>query len=174
MKIIKKLFKLNITNESDLVIKNTYLYLIGILGINYILLNDILFIRALEYCLFYNKLSDNKNIFGKLLNNKLANIFNGWFIELQITGLGYRVKINELGYLFLNLGYSHAFAIKVPKGINLLINKDKILLFSSDLILLNHFISNIMRLKPIDVYKGKGINFIFKTIKLKEGKKQKL
>lgn len=175
MKIYKDLVK--IKNKKELIsleTKNNYLFIIGKYGVHYLLMNDLLFLKALENFLFYNQF----NLRIHLIKNLLALKFNGssvgWFSELQLIGLGFRVKLLSTGFLLLNLGYSHAFAIKVPKGINLLINKDCILLFSLDLILLGNFISKLIRLRRMDVYKGKGIKLVLKNIKLKEGKKQKL
>ena len=138
MKIKKNLLKIATGNSLDLKYNNSFLYIIGKYGINYFLINDLLFIKALEYFLFYNQFASKNNVLKNLLARKIKSSSVGWFIELTLIGLGFRVKMSEIGYLLLNLGYSHAFAVKVPKGINLLINKERILLFSFDLILLGN------------------------------------
>jgi hypothetical protein len=175
MKVNKTLVKVSENNGNIKLIHNSYyLYILGKYGINYLLINDTLFIKALEYCIFYNQLGNRNNLVKHLILHKIKSSNIGWFIELNIIGLGFRAKLLDIGYLLLNLGYSHAFAIKIFKGINILLNKDKILLFSLDLILLGKFVNNIINLRPMDVYKGKGIKVLLKEIKLKEGKKQKL
>jgi len=175
MKNSKDLVKVSLNNQLvSLKLESNILYILGKFGVHYISMHDTLFLKAIEYCLFYNQLSQRNNLIKQLLLSKFQGSAVGSFIELKITGLGFRVKLIEIGYLLLNLGYSHAFAMKIPQGINILLNKDRILLFSLDLLLLGNFVNKLIKLRRMDVYKGKGVKILLKNIKLKEGKKQKI
>lgn len=116
------------------------------------------------------------SIFG-LYAALLANIFHGVLIgfrkELELVGVGYKVK-KEGRDLVLNLGFSHPVKFLVPAGVEVEVKDD------------THFtvvgasrqavgqISALLRdLKKPEPYKGKGIKYAGETVRRKAGKAAK-
>ena len=173
--IIKQNILINNNNYlKSLSILNNYLIFKDNLGINYLDLNDPLFTKLLEYCIFYNKFLKNNNPLNIILLRRIKAVSYGFYKELIIAGLGFRLKLNENGFLLLNLGYNHAIALKIPSGIKILVVKGRALIFSLDLIILGCFVDKIIKLRPFNKYKDKGVRLSTTEIKLKEGKKQKV
>ena len=75
--------------------------------------------------------------------------------------------------LKLKLGFSHEAIYKVPKGINIKIEKQtKINIAGTDKSLVSKVASEIKSLKPVEPYKAKGIKEKDQYIIRKEGKKK--
>lgn len=130
----------------------------------------------IEYC-FKNQLSyDNKNLFieAKHLNfffNKVNNLFksvtSGWFLELNLNGLGYKsFKLEDK--IALDLGYSNLITYKPNEQIKIKNFKNKLTLFSIDQEYLYNIGFSIKNYSKPDAYKGKGILFKNEIVKLKK------
>ena len=94
--------------------------------------------------------------------------------KLFMKGIGYKfiLKHRENNILQLVLGLSHSVFIKLPKEINLFLIKPTLLYLTCiDYLKLNSITQLIKNLKIPEVYKGKGINYEYNSIILKEGKK---
>lgn len=97
-----------------------------------------------------------------------------FYKKLFLKGIGYRfiVKCDKRSLLQLMLGFSHSVFVKLPKEIKIfLIRPDLLFITSSNYLKLNLLTQSIKSLKVPEAYKGKGINFEYNKIILKEGKK---
>lgn len=91
---------------------------------------------------------------------------------IKIIGLGFKYKLVK-NRLYLILGYSHLIKIIIPKNLYLLNNsrKRKLKLISHDKFLLKFFIHFLKKIRPLDVYKAKGIRLKGEVFITKVGKK---
>lgn len=107
----------------------------------------------------------------RLLSSKSKDLLKGFFLELDIKGLGYYIFLKK-GYLILDLNYSHFIGVNVP--ISLLIKKfkTKMVIFGFNREILVNFAHLVLQLKRIDIYKGKGLFIRGAKFKLKEIKKK--
>lgn len=111
-----------------------------------------------------------KTIFNLFLN-KSYDLIKGFFLELEIKGLGYFVFLNK-GCLVFDLNYSHFIGINIPNNFIIKKFKNRLVLFSFDRESIVKFSKIILNLKKIDVYKGKGIFLKGQKLRLKEIKKK--
>lgn len=112
--------------------------------------------------------------FHGLMRAKLANIIKGvsegFTMELELVGVGYRAEVQGKDLNF-TLGYSHPVKFNLPNGVSATVDKQtKIALSSIDKELLGQTAANILALRTIDAYKGKGVRKAGQFIKLKPGK----
>ena len=91
---------------------------------------------------------------------------------LKLIGLGFKYKLSTDSIYFI-LGFSHILKVKLLNNIYLeLLKKKKIIhLRSHDRFLLKFFIYFLKKLRPLDIYKAKGIRFKGEVIITKVGKK---
>jgi large subunit ribosomal protein L6 len=98
---------------------------------------------------------------------------NYWSKRLEIVGTGYNVKIQGADLNF-RLGFSHPVIFKAPKGIQLAVDGNNIVIVSGvDKQQVGEVAQRIKGLKKPDAYKGKGVRYEGEYIKLKPGKKAK-
>lgn len=142
---------------------NNFIFKINYKYINIKVLNNVKY-------LYFNNLSIFKTIFNTFFL-KIKDIIKGFYLELELKGLGYTVFFFK-NYLFFDLNYSHFIAIKVPKDIIIKRFKGKLIIFGFNRLTIMSFSKQILKLKKIDIYKGKGIFIKGKIIKLKEIKKK--
>ena len=75
--------------------------------------------------------------------------------------------------MFLSLGFSHEVKYKVPKGINIKVEKQtKLSISGVDKELVSKVASEIKSIKPVEPYKAKGIKEKDQYVLRKEGKKK--
>ena len=105
------------------------------------------------------------------LNNMVVGVSDGFTINLELVGVGYRVQANGKG-LTLALGYSHPIEVETVEGINFKVEGNtKISVEGIDKQLVGQVAANIRAKRPPEPYKGKGIKYAHETIRRKEGKK---
>ena len=110
---------------------------------------------------------DNYNFFIKKLKKLIKSVTIGWFLELNLNGLGYKsFKLNDK--IALDLGYSNLIIYKPTDSIKIKNFKNKIVLFSLDQEYLYNVSCHIKSYSMPDAYKGKGIVFKNEVIKLKK------
>ena len=110
---------------------------------------------------------DNYNFFIKKLKKLIKSVTIGWFLELNLNGLGYKsFKLNDK--IALDLGYSNLIIYKPTDSIKIKNFKNKIVLFSLDQEYLYNVSCHIKSYSMPDAYKGKGIVFKNEIIKLKK------
>lgn len=105
-----------------------------------------------------------------LVANAVAGVTNGFKKELDIVGVGYRAELKGQQVIFA-LGYSHPVIFDIPKGIDLVVDKQThITVTGVDCQLVGQVAANIRRLRKPDPYKQKGVRYMGEVLKKKVGK----
>ena len=120
--------------------------------------------------------SDNKEL-GKfhglarsLVANAVEGVTNGFKRELDIVGVGYRAELKGQQVIFA-LGYSHPVVFDIPKGIDLVVDKQThITVTGVDRQLVGQVAANLRRLREPDPYQQKGVRYTGEVLKKKAGK----
>lgn len=115
-----------------------------------------------------------------LANNAVVGVTEGFKIELDVVGVGYKADVqgNKINFA---LGYSHPISYELPAGIEAKaervntktsINQYQltITLTGIDKQKLGQVAAELNRLRKPDAYKGKGVRYANKFYKLKPGK----
>ncbi|MBL8148931.1 MAG: 50S ribosomal protein L6 [Blastocatellia bacterium] len=133
-----------------------------------------------------------------LVANSITGVTSGFTKQLDIVGVGYRVEsdkakladakkpIRKLGKgdgkksLVFDLGYSHMIEFPLPEGIDFKVEKlagktipqyqTSLFLYGIDKHQLGQTAADIHNLRKPDAYKGKGVRYADKVLKLKPGK----
>lgn len=104
-----------------------------------------------------------------LVNNMVIGVSKGFERLLEINGVGYRAEVAG-DTLTMALGYSHPVVFKLPKGVAAKVDKNKVILSSSDRDILGQTAAKVRELRPPEPYKGKGVKYADETILRKAGK----
>jgi large subunit ribosomal protein L6 len=103
------------------------------------------------------------------INYLIKSVVQGWFIELNLNGLGFKsFKINDT--LALDIGYSSLVIYKPNVNIHIKTFKNKIVLFSIDQDYVKIAADIIRNYSAPDPYRKKGILFKNQILKLKKKK----
>ncbi|GAA5252270.1 50S ribosomal protein L6 [Candidatus Rickettsia kedanie] len=106
-----------------------------------------------------------------IISNMVTGVKEGFKLKLEINGVGYRAMVKGK-YLNLMLAKSHNTKIEIPSDITIEVPKQNmIILEGTDKEKLGQFASIIIKQRPPEPYKGKGIKFENQFIPRKEGKK---
>ena len=93
-----------------------------------------------------------------------------WKRELDIVGVGYRAEMKGQ-QVHLALGYSHPVVFDIPKGIDVVIDKQThITVTGVDRQLVGQVAANLRRLREPDPYQQKGVRYTGEVLKKKAGK----
>nr|WPW47584.1 ribosomal protein L6 [Coccidia sp. AB-2023a] len=145
---------------------------LGILRLNIPKISTVSISKQFIYLTYTNKkfYSINKTLFKLILSN-IKGVNNIYNINLQLSGIGYKVLFKNSN-LYFDLGYSHKIIVKIPNHIQVEIKNQNtnLILKSINKVELGKVASRLMTLKPKDPYKGKGIINILQPITLKQGK----
>lgn len=124
-----------------------------------------------------NDLKRSKALHGltrSLIANHITGVLDGWAKSLELIGVGFRAQVSG-NKLVLNVGFSHPVEIEAPQGINFeVLDNTKIKVSGTDKQLVGQVSANIKKVRPPDVYKGKGIRFEGEYIRKKVGKSAKV
>lgn len=124
-----------------------------------------------------NDLKKSKSLHGltrSLLANMILGVTEGWAKFLELVGVGFRAQVNG-DKLVLTVGYSHPVEIEAPQGILFEVTDNtKIKVSGVDKQLVGQVAANIKKVRPPDVYKGKGIRYLGEYIRKKVGKSAKV
>jgi len=113
-----------------------------------------------------------------LVSNAVNGVTKGFTMEMDVVGVGYEAELRGKT-IFFSLGYSHPIEFVLPDGVTAKIEKvqrtitqyqTSIILSSVDRHLLGQVAANIHRLRKPDAYKGKGVRYANRPLKLKPGK----
>ena len=108
-----------------------------------------------------------------LINNMVIGVSQKFEKILLLEGVGYRAQINN-DQLILNLGYSHSVNLEIPNGIEVIIEKNTLILLKGiNKELIGQFSATIKNKRLPEPYKGKGILYQGEIIKRKVGKSGK-
>lgn len=106
-----------------------------------------------------------------IISNMVTGVKEGFKLKLEINGVGYRAMMKGK-YLNLMLAKSHNTKIEIPSHIKVEVPKQNIIILEGiDKEKLGQFASIIIKQRPPESYKGKGIKFEDQFIPRKEGKK---
>lgn len=113
-------------------------------------------------------------LYRSLINNMIEGVSEGYKIQLEVIGVGYRVA-NTGQLLELTLGFSHPIYFAVPQEVKVEAKMEKgknpmILLESHDKQLIGQVAAKIRSFRKPEPYKGKGIRFLGEEIRRKAGK----
>ncbi|ALJ35780.1 50S ribosomal protein L6 [Azospirillum brasilense] len=107
-----------------------------------------------------------------LINNMVTGVNQGFTINLEINGVGYRAAVQGKE-LVMQLGYSHDVKYPIPEGITIKCDKPTAISVSGfDKQKVGQVAAEIRGWKKPEPYKGKGIKYDTETIIRKEGKKK--
>jgi len=105
-----------------------------------------------------------------LLFNMIEGVVKGFEKQLEIQGVGFKAEV--VGEeIVLNVGFSHTVNIKIPKDINITVEKNIIKVSGSDKEKVGQMAANIRKAKKPEPYKGKGIRYVGEQVRRKVGKK---
>lgn len=113
-----------------------------------------------------------------LVANAVRGVSQGFTQEMDVVGVGYKAELKGRS-LNLTLGYSHGIEFVLPEGITAKVEKlprtitqyqTTITLSGIDREKIGQVAANMNRLRKPDAYKGKGIRYADRPMKLKPGK----
>jgi large subunit ribosomal protein L6 len=105
-----------------------------------------------------------------LLANMVHGVTEGFTKSLTLVGVGYRAAAKGKG-ITLNLGYSHPIDFDPPKGVELKVDKQTIILISgADKHDVGQVAATLRGLRPPEPYHGKGVRYSDEVIATKVGK----
>lgn len=113
-------------------------------------------------------------LYRALINNMVVGVTEGYKIDLEIVGVGYKAAVNKNIFEF-SLGYSHTIFFAVPQEVTVSAVTEKgknpiVTLEGIDKQLVGQIAAKVKSLRPVEPYKGKGIRVLGETIRRKAGK----
>lgn len=106
------------------------------------------------------------------VQNMIVGVKDGFKIEMELKGTGYRAKINGI-FLELSLGYSHDIKIAIPSDVKIEAPSQTELVVSGvDKQKVGQIAAEIRSFRPPEPYKGKGVHRKGDFLRRKEGKKK--
>jgi len=120
------------------------------------------------------ELKHHKQLHGTtraLIANMVVGVTEGYKIDLEIVGLGYRAAMQG-NKLVLNIGYSHPVEFDIVEGVTVEVPKQtEISISGIDKQIVGEFAAVVRASRRPEPYKGKGIRYKGEQVKRKEGKK---
>jgi len=105
-----------------------------------------------------------------LLANMVRGVTQGYRVELEIQGVGYRAQ-KQGANLTLQIGYSHPIEVKPPAGVTLEAPApNRIVVGGIDKEQVGQTAATIRAFREPDPYKGKGIRYVGERVRRKAGK----
>ena len=113
-------------------------------------------------------------LYRALIANMVKGVSAGYREQLELVGVGFKASAQG-NVLELSLGYSHNVFLGVPSELKLQAVTEKgsnptIILEGADKQLIGQTAANMHSLRKPDAYKGKGVRYANRTLKLKPGK----
>ena len=114
-------------------------------------------------------------LYRSLLNNMIVGVSEGYTIQQELVGVGYRAEVKGNNRLELSLGFSHDIFIQMPAEVKVEAKTERranpiITLTSIDKQLIGEVAAKIRSFRPPEPYKGKGIKFVGEQLRRKAGK----
>ena len=95
----------------------------------------------------------------------------GYFVELTLVGLGFRlIKLENV--LLLRLGFAHYIKFVVPSDLHVVGYKKRIVVFGLTSSSVNQFVERLVLFRKPDAYKNKGVQVVGRVFRLKIGKQK--
>ena len=114
-------------------------------------------------------------LYRSLISNMIVGVSEGYTIQQELVGVGYRAEVKNGNRLELSLGYSHNIYIQMPDEVKVESKTERrqnpvITLTSVDKQLIGQVAAKIRSFRPPEPYKGKGIKFVGEQLRRKAGK----
>lgn len=114
-------------------------------------------------------------LYRSLVNNMVMGVSEGYTIQQELVGVGYRAEVKDGNRLELSLGYSHDIYLQMPDEVKVEAVTERrqnpvITLTSIDKQLIGQVAAKIRSLRPPEPYKGKGIKYVGEQLRRKAGK----
>ncbi len=107
-----------------------------------------------------------------LVNNMVIGVSDGFTIDLEIRGVGYRASVDGRT-LKLQLGYSHDIEFAIPDGIEIQCDRPTMIRGAgADRQRVGQVAAEIRAFRKPEPYKGKGVRYRNEYVFQKEGKKK--
>lgn len=133
-------------------------------------------VEVSENMLLVKRSKDDKNskslhgLTRSLLNNMVLGVSEGFNKGLELVGVGYRAAGGG-NTLTLSVGFSHPVQIDAPEGVTFTVADNiKLTVSGIDKHLVGQVAANIRKIRPPEVYKGKGIRYSGEYVRRKAGK----
>jgi large subunit ribosomal protein L6 len=105
-----------------------------------------------------------------LIANMISGVDHGFVKKLEIEGVGYSAQLKG-DELELKVGYINTIKVKSPQGIKFTVEKNVISVSGVDNELVGQMAAKIIKVKPAEPYKGKGLKYQGEIIRRKVGKR---
>ena len=114
-------------------------------------------------------------LYRSLIRNMVVGVSEGYTIQQELVGVGYRAEVKGGNKLELSLGYSHDIIVRMPDEVKVETKTERrsnpvITLTSIDKQLIGQVAAKIRSLRPPEPYKGKGVKFMGEQLRRKAGK----
>lgn len=107
-----------------------------------------------------------------IINNMVKGVSEGFDVRLEINGVGFRASADNK-ILTLSLGFSHDIKYAIPNGITIKCEKPTLVVISgANKQKVGQIAGEIIKYRPVEPYKGKGVYIEGSYIRRKEGKKK--
>jgi len=106
-----------------------------------------------------------------LLLNHVQGVSAGFEKKLEIRGVGYKAALEGESKIRLDLGFSHPIFMDIPKGLEVKVEKQIIIISGFDKQQVGQLGAKIRALRKPEPYKGKGVRYFGEVVRKKEGKK---
>lgn len=133
-------------------------------------------VRQEENILIVERPTDERNhkalhgLTRALVANNVNGVSVGFTKRLEIIGVGYRAEAKGQT-LTLQLGFSHPVVYEVPKGVDVKMEGQIVILESCNKHLLGETAAKVRSFRPPEPYKGKGVRYEGEHVRRKVGKK---
>jgi len=107
-----------------------------------------------------------------LASNVVEGLDKGFEKKLEINGVGYKAAVKG-NILELAIGFSHPVNFEIPKGVEIAVDKNTILIKGNDKQEIGQIAADIRGFRPPEPYKGKGVKYSDEKIIRKAGKTSK-
>jgi len=113
-------------------------------------------------------------LYRSLINNMVVGVSEGYKIEMEFVGVGYRAESNGQ-MLEMSLGFSHNIFFELPAEVKVEAvterrSNPRLTLESADKQLIGQVAAKIRAFRKPEPYKGKGIKFKGEELRRKAGK----
>lgn len=105
-----------------------------------------------------------------LVNNMVIGVTEGFKKVLEVRGREYKIRLQGKN-LVLDLGFSHNIEVTPKEDIEFVVDENRIIVKGHDKAVVGQQAAEIRKLRPPEVYKGKGIRYEGEYVIQKEGKK---
>jgi len=109
-------------------------------------------------------------LYRSLIQNMVNGVKDGFKKELELVGVGYKVKVNGQALEFA-LGLNHPVIVPIPEGLTAEAKDNTdIIITGIDKERVGQFAAEVREMKKPEPYKGKGIRYKGEYVRRKAGK----